>query len=374
MTHQYSSAHPAGIGIVGCGNISRRYVAGMARFPELRLVGFADRVPQLASSLAAEYGVRAYAAPGQLLTDDDVDVVVNITPPVAHAGVAVEALRAGKHVYVEKPIAATLADSEPMLAEAESAGRLLGAAPDTFLGSAVQTARAALDEGLIGEPVGAVAFVTHSRAETWHPDPSFLFQPGGGPALDLGPYYITALVTLLGPVGTVSGATRIGARLRFVTSPDRRVDTIEVTTPTHVSATLRFASGALGTVLMSFDVWDSHLPRIEIYGQRGTLTLPDPNFFDGPVLVKQLQADDWQELEPILPVTGDSDDLSVQLLRGIGVADLVHALDGEPHRASARLAQHVLEVLEAMQTSSDTETVVRIHSSVDRPAPRQGVR
>lgn len=374
MAVQYSSARPARIGIIGCGNIARRYVAGMARFPELRLVGCADRVPELAASLAADSGTHAYTAPDRLLADGDVDVVVNITPPLAHATVTVDALRAGKHVYVEKPVAATLPDSERMLAEADGAGRLLGAAPDTFLGSAVQTARAAVDEGLIGDPVGAVAFVTHSRAETWHPDPSFLFQPGGGPALDLGPYYLTALVTLLGPVETVSGATRIGAPIRRVTAPDRRVESIEVTTPTHVSGTLRFVSGVLGTVLMSFDVWDSHLPKIEVYGQQGTLTLPDPNFFDGPVLLKRHEDDDWQLLAPILPVSGDDEDLSVQLLRGIGVADLVHALNGDPHRASGRLAQHVLEVLEAMQTSSDTATVVPIHSRVDRPAPREGVR
>jgi predicted dehydrogenase len=370
MTNVYSSTHPAGVGVIGCGNIARRYLNGMARFPELELIGCADRVVELAQALAREFDLRAYDSGEQLLADPAVDVVVNITPPTAHAVVTVEALRAGKHVYVEKPIAATVADGEDMLGVAEASGRLLGAAPDTFLGSAGQTARAALDAGLIGDPIGAVAFVTHSKAETWHPDPSFLFQPGGGPALDLGPYYVTTLVNLLGAVESVSGFTRIGAPMRIVTAPDRRVDSIEVRTATHVAATMKFVSGVLATVMMSFDVWDSHLPKIEVYGQRGALALPDPNFFDGPVLLRQHDADDWQALEPVLPASGDSGDLSVQLLRGIGVADLVHALNGESHRATAALAQHVLEVLEAIQTASDTATVVRIRSRVERPAPR----
>jgi predicted dehydrogenase len=372
MTIRYSSTHPAGIGIIGCGNISRRYITGMSRFPELRLVGCADRVVALAEAVAGEFGLRVYPSSGDLLGDEDVDVVVNITPPTAHAQVATEALRSGKHVYVEKPLTATLAESEPLLAAAEDSGLLLGAAPDTFLGSAPQTARAAVDAGFIGDPIAAVAFVTHSKAETWHPDPSFLFQPGGGPALDLGPYYMTVLVNLLGPVESVSGYTRIGSPVRTVTSPDRRVESIDVTTPTHVAATMRLASGVLTTVMMSFDVWDSHLPAIEIYGRLGTLTVPDPNRFDGPVLLRRHDDDDWQALEPVLPVTGDSEDLSVQLLRGIGVVDLVRALNGEPHRATAALARHVLEVLEAIQTASDTATVVPIRSRVERPAPRTG--
>jgi predicted dehydrogenase len=369
-TISYSSSNPAGIGVVGCGNIARRYLDGMSRFPELELIGCTDRVVELAETVAAEFGLRAYASSRQLLEDPDVDVVVNITPPTAHAAVAAEALRAGKHVYVEKPMTATVAECEELLAVAEGSGRRLGSAPDTFLGSAAQTARAALDAGLIGDPIGAVAFVTHSKAETWHPDPSFLFQPGGGPALDLGPYYVTSLVNMLGPVESVSGFTRIGSPVRTMTAPDRRVESIEVRTPTHVAATMRFVSGVLGTVMMSFDVWDSHLPKIEVYGQLGTLTLPDPNFFDGPVLLRRHDDGDWQELEPVVPVSGDSEDLSVQLLRGIGVADLVRALGGEPHRATAALARHVLEVLEAMQRSSDTAAVVPIRSTVERPARR----
>ena len=359
---------PARVGLVGCGNISRRYVEGMRRFPDLHLVGCADLVQELADTLAAETGIRAYGSIDELLADPDIDVVVNITPPVAHAAVTEQALTAGKHVYVEKPIADTLDNARGMLAAAERSGQVLGSAPDTFLGSAGRTARAAFDAGVIGEAVGAVAFVTHSKAETWHPDPGFLFRPGGGPALDLGPYYITALVNLLGPVAQVTGFSRIGAPVRTVTAPDRRVDSIEVTTATHAGATLRFASGAIGTLLFSFDVWDHHLPKIEIYGTEGALTLPDPNEYDGPVLLKRHADPEWTELEPVADPSGRPGE-AVQLLRGLGVSDLAHSLRGEPQRASAGLAFHVLEVLEAIETASDTSTVVTIDSRPERPEP-----
>lgn len=358
----------ARVGVIGCGNISRRYIEGMRRFPELDIVGCADLVQELADTLAAESGIRAYASIAELLADPEIDIVVNITPPVAHASVSEQALAAGKHVYVEKPIAATLDAARGMLAAAHTNDRVLGSAPDTFLGSAGRTARAAIDSGVIGEAIGAVAFVTHSKAETWHPDPGFLFRPGGGPALDLGPYYITALVNLLGPVAEVAGFSRIGAPVRTVTAPDRRVDSIQVTTPTHAGATLRFASGAIGTLLFSFDVWDHHLPKIELYGTEGTLTVPDPNEYDGPVLLKRHRDSEWTELAPVAEPTGRPGE-PVQLLRGPGVADLAAALRGEPQRASASLAFHVLEVLEAIETASATSTVVSIDSRPDRPEP-----
>jgi predicted dehydrogenase len=358
----------ARVGIIGCGNISRRYVEGMRRFAQLEIVGCADLVPELAQALAADSGIRAYADIDELLADPNIDIVVNITPPIAHATVTEQAVAAGKHVYVEKPIAATVADAQHMLEAADRADRVLGSAPDTFLGSAGQTARAAIDAGLIGEPIGAVAFVTHSKAETWHPDPGFLFRPGGGPALDLGPYYIAALVNLLGPVAEVAGFSRIGAPTRTVTAPDRRVDSIEVTTPTHAGATVRFASGVIATLLFSFDVWDHHLPKIELYGARGTLSLPDPNEYDGPVLIKGHADAEWATLEPVLEPGGQPGE-PVQYLRGHGVADLAAALDGAPQRTSAALALHVLEVLEAIETASAGPTVVTIDSRPSRPEP-----
>lgn len=363
-----STRPTAGVGIVGAGNIARRYVEGIARFAELRVVGCTDVIPSLAESLAQDYGFSAFATLDQLLRSPEVDIVVNITPPSAHAEVTTLALEAGKAVYVEKPISVTSAQAFEVLRASKMLGRTVGAAPDTFLGSAGQTARHAFDSGLIGAAVAASAFVTHNRAETWHPDPTFLFQEGGGPALDLGPYYLTSLVNLLGPVETVSGLTRLGPRIREVTAPNRRVEQITVATPTHWTAVLRFVSGAIGTIMFSFDVWDANLPKIEIYGEEGTLSLPDPNEFDGDVLLKRHGDPDWSVLTPVI-APGGAPGTHVQLLRGAGVADLAGALRGGTHRATGNLAAHVLEVLEAIRISSESETVVRIHSRLERPAP-----
>lgn len=357
----------ARLGIIGCGNISRRYATGMARFRELQIVGCADLVQELADRLARDACIRAYSSIEELLADPSIDIVVNITPPGAHLEVTLAALGAGKHVYVEKPIALDLASAQQMRAAAAEAGRRIGSAPDTFLGSAGQTARAAIDAGLIGKPLGASASIAHSKAEAWHPNPTFLFKPGGGPLLDLGPYYITGLVNLLGPVVEISGFTRIGAPERIVTAPNRGVDRIGVEVPTHAVAVGRFASGALLSLQASFDVWDTEHPPIEVYGTRGMLSVPDPNTFDGDVRIR-LHGNDWRVLDPVIPPTGPMEE-SVQLLRGLGVADLAAAVAGLPHRASAELAEHVLEVLEAIQLSSDSGTTVRLATTVERPAP-----
>ncbi|AGP59164.1 Gfo/Idh/MocA family protein [Streptomyces rapamycinicus] len=362
---------PVRVGVIGCGNIFSRYATGMSRFPGLELVAVADVDAARAHVAAAETGAAACTVDG-LLGRTDVEVVVNITPPTAHAAVSEQALAAGKHLYVEKPLADTTAAARATLAEADRRGLMLGAAPDTFLGSAGQTARAAIDAGAIGEPVGATAFVTHSQAETWHPDPTFLFQPGGGPALDMGPYYLTALVNCLGPVSAVYGASRIGAPQRTVTAPGRLVDRIDVAVPTHTAATLTFASGALATVMMSFDVWDHHLPFIEIYGTEGTLSLPDPNGYDGPVLLRRHGDPQWAELPPAVPPLARPG-TDEQLLRGIGVADLAAALrDGRPHHATAGLAFHVLDALESIGVSAGTGAPVELASTCERPEPVDG--
>jgi predicted dehydrogenase len=224
-----------------------------------------------------------------------------------------------------------------------------------------------LDAGAIGDPIGAAAFVSSTRAEEWHPDPTFLFRPGGGPLLDMGPYYIAALVNCLGPVAEVSGATRIGATPRLVTHSDRLVDSIDVDVATHTSATLRFANGAIGTLLMSFDIWHEDLPHIEIYGTAGALRLADPNDFDGAVRLRRNTESHWEELEPVLPQGGEPGNDDQQMLRGIGVADLVRANAGGPHRASGEFAYHVLEVLASVEAASAQHTVVSPQSTCERP-------
>ncbi len=294
---------------------------------------------------------------------------MNLTPPVHHAKTITRALEAGKHVYVEKPLATTVADARSVLETAAASGRVLGSAPDTFLGSASQTARKALDDGLIGEPIGVSAFLRHSRAERWHPDPRFLFQPGGGPVLDMGPYYLAVLVNLLGPIRSVAAASRIGAPVRTVTAPDRVVDRIDVEVSTHASAVLTFDSGVIGTSLMSFDVWDSDLPHIEVYGTEGTLSLPHPNFFDGDVRVKRHADDEWTVLPPVVELFG-AVGTNEQSRRGLGVRDLADAIEGGSHRANAGFAFHVLEALLAVDGSSGQGDVIRLQSTCERPAGR----
>src|SRR3954452_11334080 len=293
-------ARHVGIGIIGAGNILGRYLKGMSRYPSLQVVGCATRSPERARAAAAEHGIGVFASVPELLAAPEVDVVLNLTTPLAHAETTEAALDAGKHVYVEKPITTELSEAQRLAAKADSAGLLLGSAPDTFLGSAAQTARRAVDDGLIGEPVGVAGFITSGRVETWHPDPTFFFQPGGGPVADMGPYYLTAMVNLLGPLTSVSARGRIGSPTVTVTSPDRRVDEVTVTVPTHVSAVLEFDSGVVGTLFASFDAWAHHLPRLEVYGTEGALSVPDPNGFDGDVLLKRHTDEAWRVLPPVL--------------------------------------------------------------------------
>jgi predicted dehydrogenase len=354
------------IGILGSGNIFSRYVTGMARYPELEIVRVGDIDVDRARQAAGEHGIAAWGDDADLYADDSVDVVVNLTPPVHHAKTTLLALAAGKHVYVEKPLATSVGEAQAVVAAAAASGRVLGSAPDTFLGSAGQTARAAIDDGLIGEPIGATAFIQHSKAERWHPDPRFLFQAGGGPVLDMGPYYLAILVNLLGPIASVGGASRIGAPVRTVSAPDRVVDRIQVDVATHASAVLVFESGVIGTTLMSFDVWDSHLPTIEIYGTEATLTLPNPNHFDGDVLLKRHGDADWAVLPPVTALFG-AVGTREQARRGLGVRDLANAIEGGPHSANATFALHVLEALAAVDGSAARGAFLRLETTCERP-------
>jgi predicted dehydrogenase len=364
-----ATGQPHSVGILGCGNIFGRYLAGLRRYPELRIVRVADVDTDRAGEAAAEFDVPAWGDDADLYADDSVDIVVNLTPPVHHAATITAALRAGRHVYVEKPLATTVPAAREVMAAAAATGRVLGSAPDTFLGSASQTARRALDDGLIGEPVGVSMFVGHSKAERWHPDPRFLFRVGGGPVLDMGPYYVAILVNLLGPIRTVAAASRIGAPVRTLTAPNRAADSVEVEVATHASAVFTFASGVLATAQLSFDVWDSDLPFIEVYGTEGTLSLANPNHFDGDVRVKRHEDDSWRVLEPVIELFG-AVGTHEQHRRGLGVRDLADAIEGGPHRANAEFAFHVLEALCAVDDSSGKGTVVQLDSTCDRPAAR----
>lgn len=348
-----SHAEPAVVGVIGCGNIFGAYARGLGRLDNLRLAACADVAGPRAATAADRYGIRAMKV-DELLADPAINIVVNLTPPLFHAQVSSAALAAGKHVYTEKPLAATFADAVALVVQASDAQLVLGSAPDTFLGAAGQTARAAVDSGQLGEIVGAAAFVTHSHAEMWHPDPTFLFTPGGGPSLDMGPYYIASLVNLLGPVSSVFSQSRVGAAIRPVHTPGRTVEEIRVEIPTHCSAVLTFESGTIGTVMMSFDVWNHELPHIELYGTLGTLSVPDPDRYDDQVRLRWHADEEWRPLEhAIPPLTAGMPDDELPL-RGPGVSDLAAALSGQPQRCSAEFALHVLEVLETIAIGDGT--------------------
>ncbi|MBD5784719.1 Gfo/Idh/MocA family oxidoreductase [Cellulosimicrobium terreum] len=352
------SGEPAGVGIVGCGAISGAYLATLPRLAALRLVAVADRDPARAAAVAAEQGVRALTV-DELVHDPEVDVVLNLTTPAAHEEVALAAIAAGKDVYGEKPLAADLAAAARVLDAAALAGVRVGCAPDTVLGTGVQTARRAIDDGLVGMPVAASATMVTAGHERWHPHPDFYYLPGGGPLLDMGPYYVTALVHLLGPVASVVGASSRSRASRTIATGPRAGEEIPVEVDTHVTGLLTHASGALSTLVMSFDAPASRASHIEVHGTHASLEVPDPNGFDGPVRLWRVAEDGWHDL----PVSAGYRDAA----RGYGLADLVTTPVGVEPRAGGRLALHVLDVMESLLDAARSGNRVRVESTATRP-------
>lgn len=350
---------PLKIGVIGLGKISGQYFESFRSLPGIELVAVADLDEARSASTAAELDVDALSV-AALLADSRVQAVLNLTIPAAHASVAIDALEAGKHVYGEKPLAVTPAEAERVLAAAARTGLRVGSAPDTVLGSGIQTSRQLLDSGAVGDAVGAAAHWGAPGHELWHPAPQFYYEPGGGPLYDMGPYYLTALVTLLGPVVRVSGATgRSGRDRRIATGPSAG-ERLNVDVDTHVSAILEHASGVSSTVTVSFEVWASRAPHIEVYGTLGTIGVPDPNNFSDSVELSM--GNGWTTVAPTAGYANAG--------RGYGLADLAHAVEtGRPHRASAELAFHVLEIMDAISRAGTEHRVVELRSTTDRPAP-----
>jgi predicted dehydrogenase len=348
------------VGIIGCGTISDIYLTNLTTmFPNTEVAAVADMRPERASAQAAKYGVKA-ATVEELLADPSIEIVVNLTIPLAHTEVSLAVLSAGKHVHTEKPLAITLRDGERILALARKRGLRVGAAPDTFLGAGIQTCRRLIDEGAIGAPVAAAAFMTCHGHESWHPDPAFYYASGGGPVFDMGPYYFTALISLLGPAQRVSGSVRRTFPRRMVGSGPKRGETIEVEIPTHTAGTIDFECGAIASFIMSFDVWHAELPRIEIYGSEGSLSVPDPNTFGGPVRIRASTDTEWREVPLEMPHAENS--------RGLGVSEMAEAISaGRPHRASGSLAMHALEIMHAVHDASGSGKAVTLRYPAPRP-------
>ena len=326
------------VGVVGCGNISDIYLESPAKFPVLDIVAVADLDRARAEAKAEKHGVKRVLTVDDLIADPDIDAVLNLTIPAAHFSVCHDGLEAGKHVYVEKPLSLTREEGDKMVATAKAKGLRVGCAPDTFLGGGSQTCLDLSNSGAIGEPVAAPGFMMSHGPEDWHPDPEFFYKEGAGPMFDMGPYYLTAMIALMGPIADVTATTRISFPERRIGSGAKMGQMITVDTPTHVAGVIEFESGVVGTLATSFDVWSAELPRIEIYGSEGTLSTPDPNTFGGPVRLRKKGDSEWHDITLTYGWAENS--------RGIGLADMAMAIkENRPHRASGDLANHVLEAM-----------------------------
>jgi predicted dehydrogenase len=364
---------PTVIGIIGCGNISDAYLKGAARSQLVRVKSCADLLPDVAQAKARDYGIAAVAVDA-LLGDPEIEIVINLTVPLAHGPVSRQIITAGKHVYSEKPLAARFSEGQALMLAAAGRGVQVGCAPDTFLGAAHQACRRAIDAGRIGRPVAGAASVLSHGMEHWHPNPEFFFKRGGGPIHDIGPYYVTQLVNLLGPVTRVAAQASTASATRTVTSEPRRGQKIEVEVPTTVNGVLSFASGANVALSASWDVWKHRRLPFEIYGTDGSMLAPDPNFFGGEPQITARDSD-WQLLDisahPFgIPNRTLRTGALVADYRIIGLLDMAAALrQGRTHRANGDLALHVLEVLDAFERSSVEGRHVMIETPCERPEP-----
>ncbi len=358
MVHFGPDVEPVRIGLIGCGKISAAYLRAAPDYPVLDMIACADIDHAAAERVGAEFGLQAMGVDA-LLARDDIEAILNLTVPGAHAPVNLAALQAGKHVYCEKAFAVDPAAGAEVLAAARERGLRVGSAPDTFLGAGHQTVRALVDAERIGRVVAASAIWMGHGHESWHPNPSFFYEPGGGPHFDMGPYYLTALVHALGPVRAVTAMTGRAFDSRTVGSGPNAGAVVPVQVNTHLSGTLEFVSGCIGTIAMSFDVWKHSHPLMELYGTAGSISAPDPNGFGGPVLV----ADPGGEWTEVPLAAGPTDNA-----RSIGLADMCIGLrSGAPHRCSGELAQHGLEVMAAFDRSAAERAQISIDSRPDRP-------
>ena len=348
------------VGIVGCGNISPAYFKGCKMFRMLEVVACADLNREAAEARAKEFETKALGV-DELIKSPDVDLVINLTIPKVHASVSKSVLAAGKHVHSEKPIGISIAEAADLVKFAAEKKLRVGCAPDTFLGAGLQTCRKIIDDGWIGRPLSGTAFMMGRGPEGWHPNPAFFYERGGGPMLDMGPYYMTALVHLLGPVKAVSAIAAKGYTERIATCAAQFGKRLPVEVPTHNSGSIVFQNGAVVTACISFDVWAHTHSRIEIYGTEGSIQVPDPNTFGGEVKVWRPETKQWQLFGFSHPYPENS--------RSIGAADIAHAIrSGRPHRCSGELALHVLETMLAFEKSSLEGRPVAIENQCAQPA------
>lgn len=352
---------PVGVGIIGAGVISEIYMKNLSTiFPNTYLVGVSDLIPERAEKRAKQFNITAMTNE-EIYAHPDIELVVSLTPPLVHAEIGLAALNAGKSYYTEKPFATDRADGQKMIDLAREKGLYVGSAPDTFMGGGLQMCRALIDQGLIGEPIAVDAAIRNHGMEAWHPEPDFFFAPGAGPLFDVGVYYVTAMATTLGPYKSVSAMARATFPERTIGNGAREGEKIPVTTPTHIVATMEFESGVLGSLTASFDLWETEFATLTIYGTEGTLRLPDPNTFGGPIQYLQGGTDTWVDIPVTVPNTENS--------RGLGANDLATAMrEGGTARTDGSLGFHVLDFMSCVLESAADGERKEVQSTFDRPA------
>ena len=372
------------IGIIGCGVICHTYISNIKLiYKWLDIVACADLFLDKAKAVASQYDIPIACSLEELLQNKDVEIIVNLTIPIAHTDVNQRALKAGKHVYCEKPLALTLEDAEVTIGLAKKMDLMLGCAPETFLGAGLQTCRRIIDEGWIGRPLSATANMISYGVETWHASPEFYYKSGGGPMMDMGPYYVTALVTLLGPIDKIGCFNNMGYEKRKIYSEPLRDEIIHVEVPTNYAGIMHFKNGVIANINMSFDIWFSRLPLLEIYGTEGTLVMPDPNMFGGEI--KIFRKEEVLDAVESKIYNGESKGLTdkevlkempqiypqpLENMRGLGVLDMAFALvNGRKHRADEELAYHVTEALVGFDKCSKEGFIYSMQSSCSRPNP-----
>ena len=354
------------IAMIGVGNISGIYLKNITQtFKEIELIGVCDLVRERAEKAQADYGIpKIYETMHDAFADPEVDIVLNLTRPYEHYGVSKAALLAGKHVYSEKPLGADLEEGKELLKIATEKGLLLGGAPDTFLGAGIQTCRRLIDDGYIGTPIGSAAFMICHGHESWHPDPEFYYKRGGGPMFDMGPYYLTAMINLMGGVERVVSASKASFPTRMITSEPLSGTVVDVDVNTYIAGTVQYESGAIGTIFTTFDVYYTGAKNnyIEIYGSEGTLFVPDPNCFSGKIELYRPEEGTIKEMPMMYGYPENS--------RGLGLADMAKAIrTGREARCDVQQTSHVLEVMCGFATSAETGGWVDITTDYHRAAP-----
>ncbi|MDO5751595.1 Gfo/Idh/MocA family protein [Arthrobacter sp.] len=351
---------PVGVAVIGAGNISKQYLDHLTTFPDVKVLVIGDLFEEAAAARAAEYGIEASGGVDAALEHPGVEIVVNLTIPAAHVEVALAAVHAGKHVWTEKPFSLDRESGLGLLQEAAATGVRLGCAPDTFLGAGLQTARRLIDAGEIGTPQTALTMFQSPGPESWHPNPAFLFQAGAGPLFDMAPYYLTALVQTFGPITKVAAVGNTAFPTRTIGSGPKEGEVFDVEVPTHVSAIAQFASGASSHSVFSFESPRARMGFVEITGTEGTISLPDPNNFDGDIRLCRRGEEDWTTI----PCEGAENG------RGMGVLDMARAIRaGVPHRAPGELAYHVLDAMVSISESVESGEFVAVNSTAPASAP-----